>query len=258
MENKNKAQQCLLDMFATIGELTNALNDSSTVSAFQARKQQMYLLSSPAVEDLADIYHIGDAPIQFVSMCIRYVYALKENQMPSEQIKNYMAGSFLAQCHSKTVNQVLCFVSEYPSIKQYSTRFDFTTLSQSFATFCNAWDEERNKMLDAQYKAEQTAAQSTAGKVVGMAALVEHLRTINARGIDIRQSALYNGKYADKDYVRLAEKIIQENPVTPDYVATDKYYGWSEHNEQVSINRRHLPDMFLTPEERAQRKIQTA
>lgn len=244
MNKEEKEKEYILRLYPSFDDLLRATSAMNLISLVN-NKLSLYMQPCPKVEDLNVIYRIGNATERFAKRCIVYIYTIKENNNPVDNILNIMASNFLATCSRKTVNEVLCFLCEYPSIKQFGKGFDYTHFSSEFKAYCDCWYVEKNKVIEAQLKDGEEQRNRVSG-VTGIEALILYIHELIEKKVDIRQGGLYSKEYG---FSALVDKIAPTEYETDDN-ATEKFYGFMNLENEIYERRRKLPQELLTEEER--------
>lgn len=243
-QKKELAEQNLLREYPNIDCLCGATRSSILIEMLD-RKSQLYDSPSPTIGRINKIYSDKSASERLLKQCITYLYVLKENQPPNETTVRIHASNFFISCRHNTVNQLLCYIAEYPSMKQYSKGFDFTHFSSKFKEYCNEWNDNQNKILEAKYKEEEILANMSVGET-GIECLRKYFQGIYMQGVDIKKSPLYGQR---KEYAEMIDAIVGDADISdPD--ETERHYGFERTKEEIKNNRRKLPRWLLSPEER--------
>lgn len=266
-EHDRQATAYLLGKFPTVQHLLNATS-SATLMELQNNKARLYLQPCPKIDDLNGIYKTN-AVEQFLQRVITYVFILKENTAPLDTFRNVSASNFKIVCNQRTVNQVLCFIGEYPSIRQFGKGFDYTHFSDSFNTYCQRWTDGMNEQLGLQEERRKASTPQSDGPT-GADGLRAYFQQLKARGIDFRQSVFCKsdkpkaiqarrGKaQAVSDFCLGVEATanaiadeLEKDGYKPDGGATFDYYERArlEREQEIRRNRKRLARKFLTPQE---------
>lgn len=240
---KQEASQYLLSKYPThtaLMESTKATNLCALVSD----KCTLYTTPCPTVNELGDVYGLFDVSQMFCRRCIDYIYTLKENARPDSQTETIAASNFLVVCGKETINKVLCFLAEYPSVRQFGKGFDYTHFASEFKRYCDTWEIEKNKIIESQIKKEKDNITYTGA--TGANALRICVAELLSRKVDVRQGGLYN---CTAPMIRhIIESMIPDG-FTPDINATERHYRFLERDNNLYERRRSLPEYVLTAEE---------
>lgn len=242
-ERKTQARQSFIREYPNIDVLCSATR-ASVLMRLLDKKSQLYNAPSPLIGDIDEIYAVSTSSEEFIHRCVTYIYMLKENQLPNDTIIRIHASNFFIACRRNTVNQLLCFIAEYPSIKQYSRGFDYTHMASKFKEYCTTWDEDRNKLIERRIK-ESERLSRVSDADCGITALEEYLRTSCMEGVDIRQSPLYKMRPI---YRSLIDRIVGTTDLSSPE-ATEAHYLINASEQRIRENRKHLPAWLLSREE---------
>lgn len=266
-QQRGQATSYLTGKFPTVQHLLNATN-SATLMELLANKARLYLQPCPTIDDLNGIYK-SNAAETLLQRIFTYVFVLKENTPPMDNVKTALASNFRIVCNGKTVNQLLCFVAEYPSMRQFGKGFDYTHFADSFSTYCQKWQDGINEQLglqEEQRKKSETAAEGP----TGVDGLRLYFQKLKSQGVDFRQSVFCKASKIKQPASRKKSKQaledfdlgisatanaiadeLERDGYKPNSQATYDYYERPrlEREEQIKRNRKRLARKFLTPEE---------
>lgn len=240
---KEQAEQNLIRDYPNIDILCNATK-ASVLSELTDRIAQLYITPSPQIADINKIYSDGYASEKLLKKCITYIFILKESQSPNEMIVRIHASNFYTVCRHNTVNQILCFIADYPSMKQYSKGFDYTHFASKFKEFCNEWRDNQNRILEAKYQ-EQDRLSSLSTGITGEESLREYLQCTYKKGVDIKQGSLYSWNEKCKHTI---DKIVGDAS-SSNQDMTEEFYGIGKWQEEIKAKRKKLPIWCLTKQE---------
>lgn len=240
---KELAEQNLVTEYPSIDSLCGATRSSILIQLLD-RKAQLYDAPSPEIGEIGRIYKDCNASERFLKQCMIYLYVLKENISPNDTIVRIHASNFFIACRHNTVNQLLCFVADYPSMKQFSRGFDYTHFASKFKEYCCDWVDQQNKILERKHKEEERLTNLPQG-TTGRDALLLYLEAACSRGVDIRQSPLYG---RSKEYKAFIDSIARKYQGFSQE-ATDAHYRTNEIAASVRWNRRNLPTWLLSMDE---------
>lgn len=178
--------------FPTLPSLLGALGKSNVLSYYMASRDELLMADSPVLSDLPAIYGDRGAALGLVTAAVRYVYALKENALPMAGTLEVAAGNFMALCETATVDQLLSFAVEFPTVRQYSRGFVYTDMASAWREFRQRWQVERNKAIERAEKLRQReSGTAPSGEPTGRDALRGYVTDLYARGVDVRYMPLY-------------------------------------------------------------------
>lgn len=241
---KEQTEQSLLRQYPNIDILCSATR-ASVLAEIVERKDMLYNYPSPTIEELNKIYHDSAAYEKLLKRCITYVYILKENQTPSDTTIRIHASNFYIACKKNTVNQLLCFIAEFPSMKQYSRGFDYSNFAARFKEYCTEWIAIQNKLLEAKYQEENRLAELRQGNSTGAENATAYLKEIYAKSVDITKGSLYKRNEACK---KIIDGIVGDTN-TSNEEATEDFYQFQKEQVEIRERRKRLPVWLLTKEE---------
>lgn len=242
---KEQAEQNLIRAYPNIDVLCDATRASVLVDLLD-RKDKLYNYPFPTIADINKIYHDDHASEKLLKRIITYLYALRENQAPSDTIARIHASNFYIACRKNTVTQLLCFVAEYPSMRQYSRGFDYSNFASRFKEYCNEWIDYQNRIIEAMYQEADRLSSLTTNKI-GKENRLEYLRETYKKGVDLRKGGLYS---YDEVFRKEINAIIGDNDISnPE--TTKEYYAcqYQKYDEEVRERRKKLPVWLLSKKE---------
>lgn len=228
---------------------------AAALSLVVTRKSQLVIEPCPTIAELAMVYCSDSLPMDFVRTLIRHTYLLKENQLPSGNVETVQAGAFLAECSKKTVWQCLCFVAEYPSIKQFGKGFDYSHFSASFREYSAEWTAATNRKLEAIITRKQKETDQKRAAINGGEQLEAYIRSLISQGIDPRQGGIYTSGHAPTARATI-DRLCDGHTFDPVRTAAYAHRCCTTREDfarQAAARRARLPDWLLTEEERFRR-----
>lgn len=227
-ENKRKARETaeFKNMFPTLQDLLSAPSRSNVLSYYRKYKANMYAKRWPIVSDLPTIYSATDAADLFVSRCVWFVFSVKENVAVGNGggVLQNIIPLFSANNNDCMVEQLLCFISEYPSMRQFGHGFDYTHFAATFDSYKRDWAEERNRLLEEDERRRRKELGKKSGVPTGVDALVMYMQTLLDRGIDARESPLYKSNTGIAGEFKKVADMMMPQDFIPNAEETKKYY----------------------------------
>lgn len=250
MNKKDLAADNLRRRFRDRAAILAATN-STSLSIISMKKSFLIGEPCPTVAELTDIYCSDSLPMEFVRTIIRHVYMLKENRLPGGNIETVQAETFLSECSAKGVWLCLCFVAEYPAMRQFGKGFDYTHFSSSFRDYAHWWTQAVNRKIDTIITEKQRRRDEARAALNGWDELAKYVQRLIDEGIDPRQGGLYmSGKSGGAR--SLIDRMCAGHTFNPDKTAAHaRRCCVSRDDFEASARERrlHLPDWLLTPEE---------
>lgn len=231
-----------------------AATNAATLSVVTAKKSLLLVEPCPAVAELAEVYFSDSLPMEFVRSIIRHVYMLKENRLPDANIETVQAGAFYGECRTKTIWQCLCFVADYPAMRQFGKGFDFTHFSSAFRDYSQQWMQAVNAKIGAIITEKQKRRNEARAALNGWDELAKYVQSLIQQGIDPRQGGIFTSGRSPVAR-SLISQLCQGRTFNPEATAAYAHRcRTSPEDFQASVleRRLHLPDWILTPQERAQ------
>lgn len=190
-ERRRKGKELLINAYPDKKKLLDATS-GIVLSALLDRKTELYSEPCPTVGELADIYDDQSIGADFAKRAVVYMFFLKENAMPTDGVIKVHSGNFFVVCKNKTINQVLCFLAEYPSMRQFGKGFDYSHFVGEFKDYCTEWYRQTNLRIEERLKREESERKTEEGHANGIDNLRHYVDGLIRRGIDPRRGGLYN------------------------------------------------------------------
>lgn len=254
MKKKDEAFRNLRKRFHDRTAIMGATN-STTLAVIAMKKAVLLGEPCPTVAQLAEVYGQKDVPMEFVRQLVRHVYLLKENRLPEGSVETVQAGAFLVECSRRSVWQCLCFLAEYPGMRQYGKGFDYSHFSSAFRDYSADWTDAINRRASAILAEEQRRKDEARAATDGWTSLKAYVQSLIDSGTDPRHGGLYlSGKVSGLR--QMVDAMCQGK--TFDDLKTASYginccATREAFLQSVRERRLRLPDWLLTQEERAER-----
>lgn len=212
-------------------------------------KDRLYQQPCPAIEDLNDIYRVN-ADVQLMQRVFNNIYVLRTCVNAPTLLVESLTTNFLTMFSKRTVDQLLCFIVEYPSLRQYGSGFDYSTFADGFNTFCREWEAEKNRQIAKQQEQEMQSGLRSDG-VVGVDALRQYFEMLKGMGVNFAQSPLCKRRGELAEVANAITKELLRDGWKPNKQATRDYYEQpkADWDARVRQNRKRLARKFLADDE---------